>query len=71
MENEEWREITQNVIDLYKKLDKITNVLSNIKIATKNETVKLEKRPAGITRSDYNKSTRNWENSLRKWWIKN
>jgi len=71
MENEEWREITQNVLELYKKLDKITNVLSNTNIADKKEIVEVEKKPAGITRSDYNNSTRNWQNSLRNWWIKN
>ena len=71
MENEEGREITQNVLELYKKLAKITNVLSNTKIADKKEIVEVEPKPAGITRSDYNNSTRNWENSLRNWWIKN
>ena len=71
MENEEWREITQNVLDLYMKLDKITKILSNTKIATKKESLKKELQPAGIIRSDHNRSTRNWENSLRKWWIKN
>ncbi len=70
MENEEWREITQNVLELYKKLDKITKVLSETKIADKKEIIEVEPKPAGITRSDYNKSTRNWQNSLRNWWIK-
>ena len=71
MENEEWREITQNVVDIYKNLDKLTNILSNTKIAAKKDYLKKEIQPAGIVRSDHNKSTKNWENSLRKWWIKN
>jgi len=46
-------------------------VLSNTEIVDKKEIVEVEKKPAGITRSDYNNSTRNWQNSLRNWWIKN
>ena len=56
---------------LYMKLDKITKILSNAKITVKKEPLKKEIKPAGIIRSDHNKSTKNWENSLRKWWIKN